>query len=113
MAGMELLAVDACVTALCAAYYDGGQLVQQIKAKRKAKKAALSAQEVDVDANGDAHARARGGTKDHASTTDLEISLSRGEAVVRSQFDRDFKRFGETFATGDRAWLHEGFFSSL
>lgn len=85
---MELLAVVACVAAVCSAYHDGGELVQQIKAKRKAQKALLS--------NDAANAA------NYASTTELEMSLSRGEGVVRSQFDRDFKRFGETFATGDR-----------
>lgn len=84
---MELLAVVACVAAVCSAYHDGGELVQQIKAKRKAKKALLP-NDTPSDPN-------------NASTTELEMSLSRGESVVRSQFDRDFKRFGETFATGD------------
>ena len=88
MSGMELLAVVACVAAVCSAFHDGGELVQQIKAKRKAQKALLS-----NDAPSEAN---------YASTTELEMSLSRGEGVVRSQFDRDFKRFGETFATGDR-----------
>ena len=102
MAGMELLAVVACVAAVCSAYHDGGELVQQIKAKRKAKKALLS-QDAPCGPN-------------DGSTTELEKSLSRGEGVVRSQFDRDFKRFGETFATGDRrsrVELDFCFFASL
>ncbi len=36
------------------------------------------------------------------STGELEVSLNRGEEVVRSQYNRDFRRFGSSFATGDR-----------
>lgn len=85
MSGLELLAVVACVAAVCSAYRDGSELVQQIKAKRKAKKALL--QEA---------------ASQNSSTQELEKSLSRGEGVVRDQYDRDFKRFGASFANGDR-----------
>ena len=40
MSGVELLAVVACVAAVCSAYHDGAEILQQIKAKRKARKAA-------------------------------------------------------------------------
>lgn len=75
----------ACVAAVCSAYHDGAELVQQIKAKRRAKRALL--QEASTQ---------------NTSTEDLEISLARGEGTVRSQYDRDFKRFGASFANGDR-----------
>ncbi|MCJ1470871.1 hypothetical protein MMC07_009518 [Pseudocyphellaria aurata] len=85
MSGLELLAVVACVAAVCSAYHDGAELVHQIKAKRKAKKAL---QQVPSSQN--------------SSTAELEASLHRGEDVVRNQYDRDFRRFGDSFAHGDR-----------
>lgn len=87
MSGLELLAVVACVAAVCSAYHDGAELVHQIKAKRKAKRALQ--QEL---------------SSEPSSTTELELSLNRGEAVVRSQYDRDFRRFGDSFAHGDRKY---------
>jgi len=80
---MEVLGVVACVSALCSAYHNGGEILQQIRAERKARQA------VRLDAF----------TED--STHDLEISLARGEDVIQSQYDRDFKRFGQAFADGD------------
>ena len=88
MSGLELLAVVACVAAVCSAYRDGAELVSQIKAKRKARKALQ--QEV---------------LSEYSSTTELELSLKRGGGVVRSQYDRDFRRYGATFANGDRKLL--------
>lgn len=87
MSGLELLAVVACVAAVCSAYHDGAELVHQIKAKRKAKR--ILQQEVSSQSS---------------STKELELSLHRGEDVVRSQYDRDFRRFGDSFAQGDRKY---------
>ncbi|KAL9104625.1 MAG: hypothetical protein Q9163_000429 [Psora crenata] len=80
---IEVLAVVGCVAAVCSAYHDGAELVQHIKEKRKARKALKQAPQVDE------------------TTQELEQSLSRGEGTVRTQYDRDFKRFGESFANGD------------
>lgn len=95
-------AVVSCVAAVCSAYHDGAELVQQIKAKRKAQKGVQST----ARGGGEGGARDALSTAASASTQistiELEMSLSRGEGVVRSQFDRDFKRFGEGFAVGDR-----------
>ncbi|KAL8832239.1 MAG: hypothetical protein Q9170_004960 [Blastenia crenularia] len=83
MSGLELVAVVACVGAIISAYHDGAQLVAQIKAKRKAKKASQDGlQEV--------------------TTQELESSLYRGQGIVQSQFDRDARRFGDQFRVGDR-----------
>ena len=73
-----------CVAAVCSAYHDGAELVQHIKAKRKARKALKQGSKIDE------------------STRELSLSLNRGEDVVRSQYDRDFRRFGDSFASGDR-----------
>ncbi|KAL8792821.1 MAG: hypothetical protein Q9195_004550 [Heterodermia aff. obscurata] len=83
MSGLELLAVVACVAAVCSAYHDGAEILQQIKAKRKARRAA------------------RQDLLTESSTQELELSLHRGEDVVQSQYDRDYKRFGAAFANGD------------
>ncbi|KAL9130233.1 MAG: hypothetical protein Q9217_001526 [Psora testacea] len=80
----KVLAVVGCVAAVCSAYHDGAELVQHIKAKRKARKALKQASQVDE------------------TTQELEVSLNRGEGVVRSQYDRDFRRFGDPFASGDQ-----------
>ena len=85
MATLELFAVVTCVTAVCSAYHDGAELVQQIKAKRKARRALL-----------------QNASSQHVATSELEMSLHRGEGVIRSQYDRDFRRFGKSFAQGDR-----------
>ncbi len=83
MSGTEVLGVVACVAALCSAYHNGGEILQQIRAERNARQAAR------LDAF----------TED--STHDLAISLARGEDVIQSQYDRDYKRFGQAFADGD------------
>ena len=90
MSGVELLAVVACVAAVCSAYHDGAEILQQIKAKRRARKAA------------------RQDLLTENSTQELELSLHRGENVVQSQYDRDYKRFGTAFANGDgnMYWTH-------
>ena len=90
MSGLELLAVVSCVAAVCSAYHDGAALVQQIKAKRKARKA-LGAFQIDQDTSlQDAH------------TLELERSLQRGRGVVQDQYDFQFRRFGPAFEKGDR-----------
>ena len=90
MSGLELLAVVSCVAAVCSAYHDGAALVQQIKAKRKARKA-LGALQCDQDTSlQDTH------------TQELERSLQRGRGVVQDQYDFQFRRFGPAFEKGDR-----------
>ena len=83
MSGLELIAVVACIGAIVSAYHDGAEILQQIKAKRKARK--LGRQDLLTE----------------SSTQELELSLHRGEDVVQSQYDRDYKRFGAAFADGD------------
>lgn len=83
MSGMEVLAVVACVAAVCSAYHDGGELLEQVTVKRNARKVARRDALIDD------------------STQDLRLSLTRGESVVQSQYDRDYRRFGAAFADGD------------
>ena len=90
MSGLELLAVVSCIAAVCSAYKDGSALVQQIKAKRQARKAMGAIQyEYDILLQ-DAH------------TLELERSLQRGQGVVQDQYDFQFRRFGPAFEKGDR-----------
>ena len=78
--------VSACVTSLSSAYHDGAQLVQQIKATRKSRN---TFQDASID----------------ASAQELESSLNRGESAVRTQYERTYKRCGDTFAQGDGTFL--------
>lgn len=66
------------------AYHDGAELVAQIKARRKAKKALQNGSLRDV------------------STDELALSLHRGEEVVQGQYEFDARRFGDAFSTGDQ-----------
>ena len=95
MSGLEILAVVSCVAAVCSAYHDGTELIHQIKERRKAKKALREAVSPD------------------STTKDLELSLARGQDVVRSQYDRDFRRLGQAFALGDRKHLELELFSTF
>ena len=63
--------------------------MQHIKAKRKARKALKQESKIDE------------------STRELSLSLNRGEGIIRSQYDRDFRRFGDSFASGDRGCVVE------
>lgn len=83
MSGTEVLAVAACVGAVCSAYRDAAELLEQITAKRIAQKVAHWDGLIDD------------------STEDLRLSLTRGESVVQSQYSRDYRRFGAPFADGD------------
>ena len=74
------------VAAICSLYRDGAEILRKIKAKDQARKV-LSA----------------------LSTQELELSLHRGEEVVQSQYDRDYKRFGTVFTNGDGQWLSTRF----
>ena len=89
MSGLEIMAVVGCVAAIVSAYHDGSELIQEIKERKRARKA-LKAQQADETA-----------------TQDLEISMVRGEGIIQSQYDRDFKRLGQPFAAGDRKLPHE------
>lgn len=83
MSGAEVLAVVACVAAVCSAYHDGAELLQRVIASRNASNAS------QWDAlTGD-------------SIEELRQSLFRGKSVVQSQYDRDYRRFGAAFADGD------------
>ena len=86
MTGMEIVAVVACVAAVCSAYRDGTELVKQIKEKRRARKELEASFRI----------------RETAATQDLELSLTRGQGTVQNQYDRDFRRYGDTFAQGDR-----------
>ncbi|MCJ1225268.1 hypothetical protein MMC12_001917 [Toensbergia leucococca] len=83
MSGLELLAIVGCVAAVTSAYHDGFELVQEIRAKRKAKRdlQRISSQE--------------------SSTQELQESLYRGQEVVQSQYNHDFRRYGNAFRIGD------------
>lgn len=83
MSALELTAVVACVAAVCSAYHDGAEILQQIKAKSRARRPA------------------RQDLLTESSTNELELSLHRGEDVVQSQYERDYKRFGVAFSDGD------------
>ena len=72
---VQLVSVAECVAALCSAYHSGATLLQKIKKKRKGLNIAAQ---------------------------DLELSITRGEAGVRGQYELVFSRYGETFAHGDR-----------
>ena len=76
-------AVLSCVDALCAVYNDGVELVQHIQAKRDSQKTIQDAPMWD------------------ASMQELESSLNRGGSVIKGQFNRDYERFGRSFAYGD------------
>jgi hypothetical protein len=72
------------VAAIVTAYRDGADLALALKERRWA--------------HGMAHL-------DHAEQQhleDLEMSLARGSDVVQSQYERDWRRIGEAFASGDR-----------
>lgn len=85
MSGVELSTVVASVNAICVACHDGVELLHHIKAKRKARRALQ-----DVVSAFD------------SSTEELQLSLNRGGGIVRTQYDRNFSRFGQSFASGDR-----------
>ena len=75
----ELFSVVACVDAVSSSYLDGVRLVGNIQAKRKAAK-------LPID----------------SSAQELQQSLQQGESSVRTQYDRCYRRFGNTMAMGDR-----------
>lgn len=62
----------------------GSELLELIKEKRKVKRALRNGQ-----------------------TESLQDSLSRGPPVVQGEYDRDFRRFGQVFAVGDRESLRK------
>ena len=74
------------IASVCSLYQEGFELVQQIKSKRRTKKAVRQAPQLDE------------------TTQELEQSLVRGEGTIRAQYDRDSRRFGEPFAKGDRTY---------
>ena len=80
MSGLELVAVVACVAAVVSAYQDGTELVKKYKERRQARKALQHQEE---------------------TTEELELSLCRGERTVQDQYNRDYRRFGQSFADGD------------
>ena len=90
MSGLEIVAVVSCIAAIVSSYRDGNALVQQIKAKRKVRKA-LGAFQYENDT-----------LLQDAQTVELERSLQRGEGVIQDQYDFQFRRFGPAFEKGDR-----------
>ena len=81
---IELAAVITCVAALCTAYHDGIELTQRIKTKPRSKRGKTDTATFDE------------------ALQELEGSLRKGEDALRTQYERDFGRFGESFASGDR-----------
>ena len=75
---------------ICATYRDGYDLVQRIRAKRKARKLLRK----DCPQGRD-------------SIDELEQSLTKGDTSIKSQLDRDCARFGEAYATGDRQFSRD------
>ena len=71
------------VAAIVSTYQDGVDLVHDIQ-DRKRENPSQGGQQAD-----------------ERSSQDLELSMGRGQEVVRSQYQRDFKRLGAPFATGD------------
>ncbi|KAI9810878.1 MAG: hypothetical protein M1827_005737 [Pycnora praestabilis] len=76
MSGLEVVAVVACVAAVVSAYGDGGAILQRIKEKRRAKRAA-------------------------PPTRYLEESLARGPRAVEEAKENGVERYGRAFAVGD------------
>lgn len=89
MSGLELLAVVGCVAAVVSAYRDGSTLVQELREKRRRKKALKDAQ-----------------NQQDLSTQELEQSLKRGRIVVQDRYDHEYQSLGPQeglhFANGDR-----------
>lgn len=87
------MAVEECVQLVCNAFEHAAELLRQVRTSRalhgsRPQDAAL--------------------VKD-MQIQDLQLSLNRGGSVIRSQYDRDYKRFGTIFANGDRE-LSQGIF---
>ena len=87
MSNSKLTTLVSCVETITSAYLEGVRLVQKIQAKRKT---------ADSLQNG---------AGDEGSLQELEQSLHQGETTIRTQYDRNFRRFGNSFAMGDRESL--------
>jgi hypothetical protein len=74
------------VAAIVSAYQEGSELLFSIKERKWA--------------HGTAHAF----ETEEKLMADLEFSLERGADVVQEEYERDSKRFGANFASGDRKW---------
>lgn len=89
MSGLELLAVVGCVAAVVSAYHDGSTLVEELREKRRRKKALKYSQ-----------------SQQDLSTQELEQSLRRGRIVVQDRYDHEYQSLGPQerlqFANGDR-----------
>ena len=94
MSGLELLAVVGCVAAVVSAYRDGSVLVQELRDKRRRKKALKNAPSQQDLSSQD------------LSTQGLEQSLTRGRMVVQDRYNHEFQSLGpqegQMFASGDR-----------
>lgn len=71
----QLVAVSDCVAALCSVYHEGATILHRLKIKRKG---------LDISAQ------------------ELELSITRGESVVRDHYKRTQEHLGESFKDGDR-----------
>ncbi|MCJ1306644.1 hypothetical protein MMC25_000287 [Agyrium rufum] len=89
MSGLELLAVVGCVAAVCSAYNDGNELVRKYREKKRIRKAREELALQD------------------GSTENLEHSLVRGSSMVQSQYDHEYRRWGNPFAEGDQVAREE------
>ena len=79
--------VAAYVAAICSAYSDAAEILQNIQVKEQARKDHVQ------------------NFSTEASIQELELSLGRGKEVVQNQYNRDYKRFGTIFAIGDSQLL--------
>jgi len=83
MSDSEIMAVVRLVANIVGTYKESKSIVKSIKERAKSRR---------PNRNHDVLDRA---------SRDLEYSLSRGQEMVRSQYERDFRRLGQTFAVGD------------
>lgn len=86
-----LQSVASAVDRLVTTYQDGRKLVDEIKERRRARDAAQARPAVEGP--------------DDIFSQDLEEALLRAKDGIQSRYDRDFKRHGEEFATGDSKYL--------
>ncbi|OCT44815.1 hypothetical protein CLCR_05428 [Cladophialophora carrionii] len=77
---MDVMSVELCVRAVTDAYRDAAKLVQRLRDKSQRSEEFILPEQL---------------------TKDFEDSLALGSGAVRSQYDRDVRRFGETYARGD------------
>lgn len=93
----EYLPVATSVASVANAYQEALELIREIRKRGHARGAVKCEASLD------------------AAAEDLELSLVRGQEVIRSQYDRDYRRLGKHFAEGDgqsSPWSHGSFTNS-